>query len=525
MSRTSARFRSKTPPPSGGVHPAPLSLTRRDWWCLGILGGIAGALRFYRLTEKPLWFDEIGQVLVAQKGLIDMLRGVAGHLSPPLDYAVLHYVIALFGSEEWVVRAPAALFGVLLVLSLYLLTRSLFDREIAFVSSILVSVSDFHIYYSQEVRMYSLFALLTVLSIFFFFHFLKRGGTTYFLLWVFSTICLTYTHYFGLLVLPVQFLYLMAPRAQRGQSVDPWRSVSAAKWCASGFLIISLTFVPWTPVVLKQAGAKWINGPYGLEANWAFLSETFRPFFWLSDFDTSHTIVLLPILGIILLGILFFGRQKEHRSTLYLLLLWALVPLGISFVATILYRSNATPRNFIFLLPAYMVLLTLGIVALRRMVALRFKRNGGLAYGLFLLPASLLVLPALVTYYQAPTKVNDWRETAAYLEQHVHSLDAIAFLGDTSHFDHIQYYYNGDKEIILESHLRRESVEEYIGSINKCTWIFVPEYGYTKFGKEEMEDVSRVLHENLSVVKNVYDDNEKDISGLYHTKECARVDH
>ena len=184
MPKTAVRFSSKAPARSGDSRPRIPSFTPADWWSLGILGGIAGSLRFYRLTEKPLWFDEIGQVLVAQKGLIDMLRGIAGHLSPPLDYAVLHYVIALFGSGEWAVRTPAALFGVFLVLALYLLVRSLFDREIAFASGVLISVSDFHIYYSQEVRMYSLFTLLTVLSILFFMYFLRRGGITYFLLWV-----------------------------------------------------------------------------------------------------------------------------------------------------------------------------------------------------------------------------------------------------------------------------------------------------------------------------------------------------
>jgi uncharacterized membrane protein len=64
------------------------------------------------------------------------------------------------GSEEWVLRLPSALVGLLSIYLLYRLGSALFDRLTGLAAALLLAVSPFHVWYSQEARMYALVGLL-----------------------------------------------------------------------------------------------------------------------------------------------------------------------------------------------------------------------------------------------------------------------------------------------------------------------------------------------------------------------------
>src|SRR3990167_1995620 len=53
--------------------------------------------------------------------------------------------IALIGNEAIALRAVSALFGIFTILGLYFLTKTLFNREIALLSSFLMAISFWHI--------------------------------------------------------------------------------------------------------------------------------------------------------------------------------------------------------------------------------------------------------------------------------------------------------------------------------------------------------------------------------------------
>jgi len=86
----------------------------------------------------------------------------------PLYYLVLHFWIGFFGISEFAVRSLSAVFGCLSILALYKLGKYLFNVRVAIYCSLFLSVSFFHIYFSQEARMYTLLTLTALLSIFFF---------------------------------------------------------------------------------------------------------------------------------------------------------------------------------------------------------------------------------------------------------------------------------------------------------------------------------------------------------------------
>ena len=63
-------------------------------------------LRIYKLGSKSLWLDEIGQVLVSKNNIPGVLEGASHHLSPPLDYILLHFFL-YFGDSDFIASVSA----------------------------------------------------------------------------------------------------------------------------------------------------------------------------------------------------------------------------------------------------------------------------------------------------------------------------------------------------------------------------------------------------------------------------------
>jgi uncharacterized membrane protein len=86
---------------------------------------------------------------------------------------MLHFWMLLFGQSEIAVRALSACLGIISVLLIYKVGRELYNRKIGLIASLLMTISTFAIYSSQEARQYSLLLLLTLLSFLFFIRIIK----------------------------------------------------------------------------------------------------------------------------------------------------------------------------------------------------------------------------------------------------------------------------------------------------------------------------------------------------------------
>ena len=87
---------------------------------------------------------------------------------------------------------------------IYKVGRILFDKKVGIVSALLLALSVFHVRHSQEARMYSLLAFLTLLSFYFFAKILKKRGGKTVLLYIISSLFLMYTHVYSLFIIMAQ---------------------------------------------------------------------------------------------------------------------------------------------------------------------------------------------------------------------------------------------------------------------------------------------------------------------------------
>jgi mannosyltransferase len=139
--------------------------TRRQHGALLIfvLGGFA--LRLYRLGADSLWYDETVSAHLASKSLPDLIAHTARDIHPPGYYILLHLWTRLAGDTEFALAFLSVVFGMLLIPLAYALARRLLGRAVALWAALLVAISPFNLWYSQEVRMYTLGAALGLVTL------------------------------------------------------------------------------------------------------------------------------------------------------------------------------------------------------------------------------------------------------------------------------------------------------------------------------------------------------------------------
>ena len=131
-------------------------------WVLVLILGLAFGLRAYRLGAESLWYDETVSVYLAAQSMPDLIAHTAGDIHPPGYYLLLHGWTRLAGSSDFAVAFPSFFFGMLLVALAYLLSNRLWGPRTGMLAALLVAVSPFNLWYSQEVRMYTLGAALGI---------------------------------------------------------------------------------------------------------------------------------------------------------------------------------------------------------------------------------------------------------------------------------------------------------------------------------------------------------------------------
>src|SRR5947207_1806607 len=128
------------------------------------------AARLWRLTASCLWFDEIFSVHAARHTWGGLWRFAAADLiHPPLFYALLKIWAAAGGDSLLWLRLFPALTSIAALVPFFLLARELrLGAAATDVALLLMAADGYLIKYAQEVRMYSLLLMLTLLSLWLF---------------------------------------------------------------------------------------------------------------------------------------------------------------------------------------------------------------------------------------------------------------------------------------------------------------------------------------------------------------------
>ncbi|HEX5417583.1 MAG TPA: glycosyltransferase family 39 protein [Chloroflexota bacterium] len=128
---------------------------------LALITAIGALLRFHHLGYESLWLDELGEATVASGPWQSLLPAVAHRAGDaPIDYLGVRIVTSILGHGTTATRAWSWACGVAAIPVIAWLCWEIFrSKSTALLAGLLLSVSTFHILYSQEARFYALAVL------------------------------------------------------------------------------------------------------------------------------------------------------------------------------------------------------------------------------------------------------------------------------------------------------------------------------------------------------------------------------
>jgi 4-amino-4-deoxy-L-arabinose transferase-like glycosyltransferase len=129
---------------------------------LGLIGVIliGFAIRLYHIDTQSLWYDETVSAFLVGQSAPALIAHTARDIHPPGYYLLLHYWQGAAGHSQFALAFFSLVWGVLLIPLTYTLARFVTNHQAALWAVLLIAVSPFNIWYSQEVRMYTLGAAL-----------------------------------------------------------------------------------------------------------------------------------------------------------------------------------------------------------------------------------------------------------------------------------------------------------------------------------------------------------------------------
>lgn len=200
-------------------------------------------VRFATLDRQSFWLDELVTLSLLHQSFHDMLAAIPESEATPFLYYVLAWPwTRLAGFGEIGVRSFSALVGAAIVPVAYGAGAALVSRRAGVIAAALVSVHPFLVWYAQEARAYSLFALLAACTVLFFGRALRGGNGWDFLGWALAASLALGTHYFALfLVLPEAVWLLVRPGSRR--------------FAALAVLLPAAVGLAHLPLLLEQRGA------------------------------------------------------------------------------------------------------------------------------------------------------------------------------------------------------------------------------------------------------------------------------
>lgn len=375
-------------------------------YLIGVLT-LAVILRFVALGQS-FWLDEAAQLIISKQPFA--AGNFNGDFQPPLSYILTHVWIS-FGEvlgqrSEWFFRLPMVAFGVGTVYLLYLLLSDMFDRRAGLLGSLLLATAPFHIYYSQEHRMYAMLTFISVLSWYLLWH--KRWS------WLALTTTIgIFTHYFFFLQIAAQFVYVLVSEKKSVQKFSMCLALGVAP------------FLLWLPTFMKQLEtARMLLAAW---PGWQNISNTgFIRFpglviakFTVGMISPEPRWLYGASVGAFSLGLLLsagacvhlWRKHIEKRSGLMLLLCMSAVPLMMAWFGGI-FVSASSPWRIQFVLPAVLGIVGVGLWFLRGLGKWG-KLAGGFVAAYFILQNLFFSSQYLMV---EANQREDWRGAVAYTD-------------------------------------------------------------------------------------------------------------
>lgn len=209
-----------------------------------------------RLTaiNKPegLWNDEYISWFISTKPLfVEFIQAIFKNCHMPFYYIYLKFWCFCFGNSDVALRISSVLPSILGIITMFFVGKNLKDEKTGLLCAALTSFSGFMIYFSQEVRFYSLLFLFSALAVLLFLKLLEKQSYLNYLLFYIINLMIMFIHTIGFVFVFFNFLILFV--YLKKQNKISYKQIGVL---VAATLVAMLPFVPF---LYKTLTASYIS--------------------------------------------------------------------------------------------------------------------------------------------------------------------------------------------------------------------------------------------------------------------------
>lgn len=467
------------------------------------------------LLDGSFWLDEAAQFLESARPLSEQLN-IIPDFQPPLLHLILHFATYLSSTEWWLRLIGSVIPSLIALLATHKLGKKMFDNATANLSCLLLATSSFHIFFSQELRPYSLAAMWASLAFLLLYkQVTSNEHSLKFSYWLPITVVNTlgiYTSYLYPFVIVTQIIIVLIFNKK------------ILKKALTSLAISAILFLPFLPTFIKQLDAgrvlrqslpgwelvvshpqlqaipltvgKFIFGVIRLDLNTTFIA-------------ISTALLSCSAILAIFLYKNFISRKKLQKKWLFLItaiIVTIIIPWLVSFWIPVIQ-----PKRLMFVQPLIYLFITALVTQAWQLKKVTAKILGAI---LFLLLISLNIFSTYRYYTQKSLQRENWRSLAKYTQARFPAKQTVAVFGFNEPFAPWRLYAQDHfNTLAIENNTakNKENIQEEIKPIYDYEFVLLFDYlrdltdpdnqilhAIESFGYEELEVID---YENIGFVR------------------------
>ncbi|HJX39241.1 MAG TPA: glycosyltransferase family 39 protein, partial [Anaerolineae bacterium] len=338
---------------------------------------VAFVLRTARLDFQPLWWDEGWTVYFATADIPAMVARTAIDIHPPFYYLLLHFWVLITGVSATSVRLFSVMAGTLSVPLVYVVGRRLIGQTAGLIAALVMALAPFHVYYSQEARMYALVTLLVLASVYVFLSLLERhrlgvSSWRYWVLYVSLAAMAMYTQYYAAFIVLALSVFIILRFGRFGGMLPRWAAAHA---------LLLVLYLPWLlyagPKLVSYVESKLVKEGDISRGLWAYFRDHLVAFSVGHPSDLRFALsglAAVPVgLAVLSVVALLVARRRrldppgDRAEGILFAVTYMLVPLSLGYLVNLRYpfTSPGIERLFLLSAPAFFLLVGAGLSWLR----------------------------------------------------------------------------------------------------------------------------------------------------------------
>ena len=239
---------------------------------LGLIFIIAlGLILRLIFIDKPdgLWNDEYVSWYISQKPFLNgFWQGIISQCHMPFYYIYLKIYTVFFGNSDIVLRVSSVIPGIIAIPIMYKVGNEN-DAQTGYFCATITAISAFLIYYSQEVRFYSLLFLFSAINLLYTLRIVKDSSKTNCIIYSLSNFLILITHTIGFVYVFFNLLFVSLSLSKK------YKNIIITLWIIAGS-ILSLILPLIIKIFTTKSFSQWW-GHFSISKLGFLLTDWFSP--------------------------------------------------------------------------------------------------------------------------------------------------------------------------------------------------------------------------------------------------------